>query len=125
VSYSYIIIIFKDIYRYCLPVIATKLNRARSHSQLLHLHGPVTVPYDPGERCVAGAGLALVLTDYEDGAGGVGAGHSKPSPTSTKPSIKQIIKIGEPSIAVTPADVTVGSHSSVTPWSDMQLLTLT
>jgi hypothetical protein len=56
--------------------IPTIIYTARPHSVLLHLHGPVAVPHDPGERCVAGAGLVFVLADDEDGAGGVGAGHS-------------------------------------------------
>jgi len=56
-------------------MVSCKLNSARSHSVLLHLHDTVSVPHDLGERCVAWAGLALVLADDEDGAGGVGAGH--------------------------------------------------
>lgn len=58
--------------------IPTIIYTARPHSVLLHLHGPIPVPHAPGERCVTGAGLILVLTYDPDGAGGVRAGHLIP-----------------------------------------------
>lgn len=64
--------------------VSGKLNRARSHSKLLHLHGPVTVPHDPRVGSVAGAGTGLLLASDPIGAGGVGAVHEE-TPLSNLP----------------------------------------
>jgi len=55
--------------------ISSEVDTAVTHLLFLPSHHRVPVPHDPGERCVAGAGLGFVLADHPDGARGVGAGH--------------------------------------------------